>query len=73
MFEVRSLLDTPIAVTGHLLINQPFRPRMARTKQTARKSTGGKAPRKDLATRAAKATGKGRPLIGAVKKPHRYR
>ncbi|KAI3820264.1 hypothetical protein L1987_07808 [Smallanthus sonchifolius] len=30
---------------------------MARTKQTARKSTGGKAPRKQLAT----------------KKPHRYR
>ena len=26
---------------------------MARTKQTARKSTGGKAPRKQLATKAA--------------------
>ena len=36
--------------------------RMARTKQTARKSTGGKAPRKALATKAARksapATGK---------------
>jgi len=35
---------------------------MARTKQTARKSTGGKAPRKQLATKAARksapATGK---------------
>ena len=27
---------------------------MARTKQTARKSTGGKAPRKALATKAAR-------------------
>ena len=29
---------------------------MARTKQTARKSTGGKAPRKQLATKAARLT-----------------
>ena len=44
---------------------------MARTKQTARKSTGGKAPRKQLATKAArKATA---PQSGGVKKPHRYR
>ncbi|GHJ85432.1 hypothetical protein NliqN6_1834 [Naganishia liquefaciens] len=44
---------------------------MARTKQTARKSTGGKAPRKQLATKAArKAT---QPTAGGVKKPHRYR
>ena len=28
--------------------------KMARTKQTARKSTGGKAPRKQLAAKAAK-------------------
>ena len=40
---------------------------MARTKQTARKSTGGKAPRKHLATQSARHTG------GAHKKPHRYR
>merc|ERR1711981_1274258 len=43
---------------------------MARTKQTARKSTGGKAPRKQLATKAAR---KSAPAIGGVKKPHRYR
>jgi len=43
---------------------------MARTKQTARKSTGGKAPRKQLATKAARKTA---PATGGVKKPHRYR
>ena len=43
---------------------------MARTKQTARKSTGGKAPRKQLATKAAR---KSAPTTGGVKKPHRYR
>lgn len=43
---------------------------MARTKQTARKSTGGKAPRKQLATKAAR---KSAPQTGGVKKPHRYR
>ena len=42
---------------------------MARTKQTARKSTGGKAPRKQLATKAAR---KSAPTAGGVKKPHRY-
>ncbi|KAK3505606.1 hypothetical protein QTP70_003309 [Hemibagrus guttatus] len=43
---------------------------MARTKQTARKSTGGKAPRKQLATKAAC---KNAPATGGVKRPHRYR
>jgi histone H3 len=43
---------------------------MARTKQTARKSTGGKAPRKQLAT---KASGKSVPANGGMKKPHRFR
>ena len=43
---------------------------MARTKQTARKSTGGKAPRKQLATKAAR---KSTPQYGGVKRPHRYR
>jgi histone H3 len=43
---------------------------MARTKQTARKSTGGKAPRKMLATKAAR---KSAPASGGIKKPHRYR
>lgn len=46
------------------------REKMARTKQTARKSTGGKAPRKQLATKAAR---KSAPSTGGVKKPHRYR
>ena len=44
---------------------------MARTKQTARKSTGGKAPRKQLATKQARRAGAG--PSGGVKKPHRYR
>jgi len=45
---------------------------MARTKQTARKSTGAKAPRKQLASKAAR---KSAPLSGAggVKKPHKFR
>ena len=43
---------------------------MARTKQTARKSTGGKAPRKQLATKSAR---KSVPATGGVKKPNRYR
>jgi histone H3 len=43
---------------------------MARTKQTARKSAGGKAPRKQLATKAAL---KAAPKTGGVKKAHRYR
>ena len=43
---------------------------MARTKQTARKSTGGHEPRKMLATKIAR---KNMPATGGVKKPHRYR
>ena len=43
---------------------------MARTKQTARKSTGGKAPRKQLASKAAR---KATPSTGGVKKSRRYR
>jgi|SRR6056300_513343 histone H3 len=43
---------------------------MARTKQTARKSTGGTAPRKHLSTKAAR---KSLPVPGGIKKPHRYR
>ena len=43
---------------------------MARTKQSARRSTGGKAPRQQLATKAAR---KSIPTSGGVKKPHRYR
>jgi histone H3 len=40
---------------------------MARTKQTARKSTGGKAPRKHLVSK------KSRKSLIVVKKPHRFR
>ena len=47
-----------------------FPTHMARTKQTARKSTGGKAPRKQLASKAAR---KAPDIAGGVKKPHRYR
>lgn len=43
---------------------------MARTKQTARKQTGTKAPRKQLGLKAAR---KSAPVNGGVKKPHRYR
>ena len=43
---------------------------MARTKQTAPKLTGGKAPRQQLATKAARKSG---PTKGVLKKPHRYR
>ena len=43
---------------------------MARTKQTARKSTGGKVPRKQVASKAARKTA---PTSASVKKPHRYR
>ena len=45
---------------------------MARTKQTASKSTGGKAPRKQLATAGARKSA-GKKQVGGVKKPHRYR
>lgn len=43
---------------------------MARTKQTARKSSGGKAPRSQLVTKASR---RSLPRAGGVKKPHRYR
>ena len=41
---------------------------MARTKNTARRATGGKPPRSNLATKAAR-----KAYNGGVKKPHRYR
>ncbi|KAM3171239.1 hypothetical protein ACTXT7_017015, partial [Hymenolepis weldensis] len=43
---------------------------MARTKKTAHKSTGGRAPRKQL---AIKATHESAPATGGVRKPHRHR
>ena len=44
---------------------------MARTKQTARKSTAQKVPRKQLV--AAKIARKTAPLASGVKKPHRFK
>ncbi|XP_053521232.1 histone H3.3A-like [Artibeus jamaicensis] len=44
---------------------------MARTKQTARKSTGALPPRKQLANKAT--SQEWRTSTGGVKKPHRYR
>ncbi len=46
---------------------------MARCKQTAQKSTGGKAPRTKLATKAARTVRMNAPAVGGVKKTHRYR
>jgi histone H3 len=43
---------------------------MARTKQSARKSTGGKAPRKQVASNAARKTAV---ASGGIKKPHRFK
>ena len=43
---------------------------MARTKQTARKNTGGKAPRKAIAQKQAL---KKTPAAGGIKKVHRFR
>ena len=42
---------------------------MVRTKQHARQSTGGKAPRKQLASKRLRV----QPVPGSVKRPHRYR
>ena len=53
---------------------------MARTKQTARQNTGAKAPRKHLASKAARKSAPA-PVVpassvagaGGVKRPHRYK
>ena len=42
---------------------------MARTKQTARKSTGGKAPRYELASKVSRNIN----MYGVRRRPHRYR
>ena len=53
---------TPLLLLINIFVIFPF--------HRARKSTGGKAPRKQLATKAAR---KSAPATGGVKKPHRYR
>ncbi len=58
--SVEHIIWIIIFILIHLFI------RMARTKQTARKSTGGKAPRKQLATKAAR---KSAPTAGASRSP----
>ena len=74
--ESYSIYQTITAIFHHSFCelcrdhNEDRKFEMARTKQTARKSTGGKAPRKQLATKAAR---KSAPATGGVKKPHRYR
>jgi histone H3 len=50
-----------------------FRTPMARTKQTARRPTGGKAPVKSLASKAARKSVESKGGQGGVKKPHRFR
>ena len=66
----RQLLEFFCLLTQICICKSTTSSTMARTKQTARKSTGGKAPRKQLATKAAR---KSAPATGGVKKPHRYR
>lgn len=46
---------------------------MARTKQTAKKSVGGKAPRKQLATKAARKTAPASGSEASQKRPARFR
>lgn len=43
---------------------------MARVKQTARKTAGGKSSQRPLVVKAARKTA---PAVGGVKKPHRFR
>ncbi|XP_037835073.1 histone H3-like, partial [Kryptolebias marmoratus] len=57
-------------MTTSVKCEEPSSPVMDRTKQSARKSTRRKAPRKQLATKAAR---KSAPATGGVKKPHLYR
>lgn len=67
---LRSFLATFSIIT--LLLKQPSKFwKMARTKQTARKSTAQKVPRKQLA--AQKVARKTAPLSSGVKKPHKFR
>merc|ERR1712000_33093 len=55
---------------GNLVFCSSNLEKMARTKQTARKFTGGKFPRKHVASKHAR---KSASTTAGVKKPHRYR
>jgi histone H3 len=46
---------------------------MARMKQIARKSTGGKAPRKHFASKAQRISKQTSSNVGGIKKPHRFK
>jgi hypothetical protein len=54
----------------HSIVRNIAKNTMAWTKQTSRNSTGGKSPRKQLATKAGR---KSAPSIAGTPKPHRYR
>ena len=65
------IMDTSGRFVDHTTMKLPMtnvQTTQARVKQTARRSTGGKAPRKQLATEAAR---KSAPATGGVKKPQK--
>jgi hypothetical protein len=64
-----SLTLTPPTTPLLNLSSQHTTQQMARTKQTARRSFGGKAPRKQLASKAARKHAA--KTTGGLKKPHR--
>jgi histone H3 len=66
-WHAREIFKEPPVPNG---INPVLGKTMAHTKQTARKSTGGKAPRHALAAKAARRSA---PATRGVKKPHRFR
>jgi histone H3 len=67
--RARTMEDRPLPSLTLNLWLRAGHDSMARTKQTARKNTGGKAPRKQIAAKAARL----RSSVGKVSKPHRYR
>lgn len=69
MFSLIRTLSVSITLSPDLL-HPGWHLVMARTKQTARKTIGGKAPRMQLATVAARRSATS---SGGVKRPHRYR
>ena len=70
IFSGCKIVSGKAATDRHLHLTSFFR--MARTKQTARKSTGGKTPRKSLGAKAAR---KSTPVVDSqgAKKQHRFR